>query len=60
MNPASGSMASDVPVIRKEREEGKEAGVDTFAMYDLEQAEPVTVPRGIHVRSEMRQEGDMV
>ena len=57
----NGSMASDVPVVGRKREDWEGAGgVDTFAMYDMEHAVPVREPGVVHVRSELRQQGNIV
>lgn len=54
-------MASDVPVVGRKREDWEGAGgVDTFAMYDMEHAVPVREPGVVHVRSELRQQGNIV
>lgn len=59
--PKDGSIASNVPVIRDDREKGEaEVGVDTFAMYDIEHAADIRAPGVVHVKSEIGQEGDMV
>ncbi len=57
----NGSMASDVPVMRRVGESGEVTrGVDTFAMYDMKDMEEVREPGTAHVTSETKQQGSMV
>ena len=54
---ANGSVASDVPVMKREKEYGEgQEGTNTFARYDVENEIGVRRPGVIHVRDEIRLE----